>query len=219
MYAIGNEEVAAIVSDFPNQRIRPERRRLAAHNEILRRLMTDQAVLPIAFGVVADSQEAVRRILQINHDQFTEQLAFVRGRVEMGLRVTWDVANIFEYMVGIHEELRLLRDRIFRGGRQPSQDDKIDLGRAFDRLLNENREQHVDRVSEALRHHAADIHVDPPRSEREVMNLACLVERDQIAEFEQAVLDVARRFDNNFAFDINGPWPAHNFVEISLQLS
>ena len=51
------------------------------------------------------------------------------------------------------------------------------------------------------------------------MNLACLVERDQLPHFEQAVLDVARRFDNNFAFDINGPWPAHNFVEISLQMS
>ena len=51
------------------------------------------------------------------------------------------------------------------------------------------------------------------------MNLACLVERDQQLGFEQAVLEVARRFDNNFAFDINGPWPPHNFVEIALQMS
>ena len=51
------------------------------------------------------------------------------------------------------------------------------------------------------------------------MNLACLVERDQLRRFEQGVLEVAHRIDNNFAFDIDGPWPAHNFVEISLQMS
>ncbi len=32
VYAIGDGAVAAIVSDLPNQKIRPERRRLAAHN-------------------------------------------------------------------------------------------------------------------------------------------------------------------------------------------
>ncbi|MGC8642540.1 MAG: GvpL/GvpF family gas vesicle protein, partial [Isosphaeraceae bacterium] len=129
VHAIGDSGVAAIVSDLPNQKIRPERRRLAAHHDVLRRLMADHTVLPIAFGIVADGPEAVRRILRINGEAFAEQLDRVRGRVEMGLRVTWDVANIFEYMIGLHEELRSLRDRIFRGGRTPTQDDKIELGR------------------------------------------------------------------------------------------
>jgi hypothetical protein len=221
VYSISENEgqAAAIVSDLPNQKIRPERRRLDAHHDVLRRLMAGHTVLPIAFGVVADGPEAVLRILRINREAFAEQLDRVRGRMEMGLRVTWDVANIFEYMVALHEELRALRDRIFRGGRTPSQDDKIDLGRAFDRLLNASRAIHRERISEALRSHVLEIQSNPPRSERDVMNLACLVERDQQLGFEQAVLEVARRFDNNFAFDINGPWPPHNFVEIALQLS
>ncbi len=219
VYTIGDNGLTAIVSDLPNQKIRPERRRLAAHHEVLRRLMVDHTVLPVAFGVVADGPESVRRILRINHDGFIEQVERVRGRVEMGLRVTWDVANIFEYMTGLHQELRSLRDRIFRGGREPSQDDKINLGRAFDRLLNANREAHLERVTEALQSHTVEIQANPPRAEREVMNLACLVERDRRNDFEQGVLEVAKRFDNNFAFDINGPWPPHNFVDISLMVS
>jgi hypothetical protein len=219
VYSIGDDQLAVVVSNLPNQKLRPERRRLAAHHDVLRRLMLDHAVLPIAFGVLADGHEDVRRILRINQDAFIDQLAHVRGRVEMGLRVTWDVANIFEYMIGQHQELRSLRDRIFRGGREPSQDDKIDLGRAFDRLLNSNREAYYGRITEALDSHTVDIKSNPPRTEREVLNLACLVERDQQPGFEQAVLAAARRFDNNFAFDINGPWAAHNFVDISLQMS
>jgi len=219
VYTIGDEAAAAIVSDLPNQKLRPERRRLAAHHAVLKELMAGHTVLPMAFGLMADGPEAVRRILRINHDAIAEQLDRVRGRVEMGLRVAWDVANIFEYMIGLHEELRSLRDQVFRGGRMPSQDDKIDLGRAFDRLLNASREAHLQRVTAALRSHSVEIQSNPPRSEREVLNLACLVERDQQHAFEQGVLLVARRFDNNFAFDINGPWPPHNFVDITLQLA
>ncbi len=218
VYTIGDDTAAAIVSDLPNQKIRPERRRLAAHHAVLKELMAGHTVLPMAFGLLADGPEAVRRILRINQDTIAEQLDRVRGRVEMGLRVTWDVANIFEYMVGLHEELRSLRDQVFRGGRTPSQDDKIDLGRAFDRLLNASREAHLQRVTAALHSHSVEIQSNPPRSEREVLNLACMVERDQRHAFEQGVLLVARRFDNNFAFDINGPWPPHNFVDITLQL-
>ncbi len=219
VYSIGNGSVAAIVSDLPNQKLRPERRRLAAHHAVLKELMNDHTVLPMAFGLLADGLEAVRRILRINHDAIAEQLDRVRGSVEMGLRVGWDVANIFEYMVGLHEELRSLRDQIYRGGRTPSQEDKIDLGRAFDRLLTASREAYLQRVSQALQSCSVEIRANPPRTEREVLNVACLVKREQQQAFEQVVLAVAGRFDNNFAFDITGPWPPHNFVDISLQLT
>jgi hypothetical protein len=50
------------------------------------------------------------------------------------------------------------------------------------------------------------------------MNLACLVERAAMPQFESRVFEAARQFDNNFAFDYNGPWAPHNFVEINLDL-
>lgn len=51
------------------------------------------------------------------------------------------------------------------------------------------------------------------------MNLACLVDRTRIKEFEAGVVEAARSFSNDYAFDFNGPWPPHNFVEIELTLS
>ena len=100
VYAIGDDRIAAIVSDLPDKKVRPERRRLAAHHEVLRRLMADHTVLPMAFGLIADGPESVHRILRLNRDVFDEQLDRLRGKVEMGLRVNWDVPNIFEYIVG-----------------------------------------------------------------------------------------------------------------------
>jgi hypothetical protein len=173
----------------------------------------------MVFGVIADGTESIRHILQFNRDAFTEQLDRLRGTVEMGLRVTWDVPNIFEHVVSAHPELAAYRDQIFRGGRQPAQDEKVELGRSFDRLLNADRQDCIDRVVGVLERRCAEIVVNGPRNERDVMNLVCLVDRNRLKDFEAGVVEAARRFNNDFAFDFNGPWPPHNFVDIELRLS
>jgi hypothetical protein len=219
VYALGDSDVAAVVSDLPVQKVRPERRRLAAHHEVLKRLMADHTVLPMAFGLIANSTEAVRRILQLNRGAFDDQLRRVRGKVEMGLHVTWDVPNIFEYALGVHPELGAIRDHLLRGGREPLHEEKIELGRLFERLLTADREEYTEEVIRTLSPHCAEVVANKPRNEREVMSLACLVDRTQLKGFEQGVVEAARFFDDHFAFDYNGPWPPHNFVEIDLRMS
>ena len=49
------------------------------------------------------------------------------------------------------------------------------------------------------------------------MNLACLIEKNRREDFEARVLEAAQHFDNNFAFDYNGPWAPHTFAEINLR--
>lgn len=215
--ALTDGRLAAVVSEVPNAKIRPERRRLAAHHEVLKRLREQFTVLPAAFGVIAESPTAVHHILVRNRDAFLEQIGRVAGKVEMGLRVSWDVPNIFEYFVETQSELRELRDQLFHG-RQPTKDELIDLGRTFDRLLGEERALCVRTVSQVLRSRGFEIKENKPRNEQEIMNLACLIGQDAQKEFEEGVVEAARRFDNHFSFDFNGPWLPHNFVELNLEL-
>lgn len=217
VFAIIEGRVAAIVSGAPNYKIRPERVHLAAHQAVLKQLMTEATVLPIAFGTIAASPEAIRKILFRNQRLLRSQLERVAGKVEMGLRVTWDVPNIFEYFVNTHAELRLARDRIAGARGEPSQEEKIELGRLFDRLLTEDREDQVRRVERAISAACFEIKSNPCRNEREVMNLACLVGRNAQKEFDAAVFEAAKLFDNHFTFDYNGPWAPHNFVVMDLE--
>ncbi|MBI2833992.1 MAG: GvpL/GvpF family gas vesicle protein [Acidobacteria bacterium] len=218
VYAIGLGPIAALVSNVATKRFRPERGKLAAHHGVIKRCAGEGAVLPVAFGTIADSDDAVREILEKNREAFLEQLNGVRGKVEMGLRVAWDVPNIFEYFVKHHVELAALRDHVFGKQRGPSHEDKIELGRLFDHLLGEEREAHTEKVEDILSARCAEIKRNPPRNEREVMNLACLVEREALKGFEDGVFAAARLFDNNFAFDFNGPWAPYNFVSVALEL-
>jgi hypothetical protein len=208
--------LAAVVSGVSGSKIRPERRHLAKHQDVLKQLLANTTPLPMSFGILADDPEAVHKILRRNQRLFLEQLRHVAGKVEMGLRVTWDVANIFEYFVNTKSQLRSARDRLLGGNRRSTQDDKIELGRMFDRLLSQERESHTEQVEHILSRACSEVKAGKCRSEREVMNLACLVGREALEGFGNAVFQAAQRFDNNFAFDYNGPWAPHNFVEVTL---
>lgn len=217
VYVISQGAVSAVISDIAEKRIRPERKNLAAHNMVVKRLMSETTVLPVAFGTIAHSRQALLSILKENRRTFSEQLDLVRGKVELGLRVNLDVPNIFEYMVNRHQELADLRDEVVGKQHGPSQNDKIEMGRLFDHLLTQDREVHTEAVIAALGSRCVDIKQNPTREEKEVMHLACLVDRDAQKSFEDGVFEAAKRFDNNFSFDYNGPWAPHHFVHVALQ--
>jgi hypothetical protein len=218
VHNITDEWVSAVVSDISYPRIRPERRHLAAHRQVLKLLMEKTTLLPMRFGTIAENADEVRRVLSLNRERFLTQLEHVSGKVEMGLRVRWDVPNVFGYFVTREPELRRMRDRCFSGQGQPTEKEKIEIGQFFDRLINGEREACIRRVEEIIARCCAEIKSNPCRNEREVMNLACLVEHSASAEFEAAVVEAAQLFDDDFAFDYNGPWAPHNFVELNLEL-
>lgn len=218
VYTLSGGPVSAVVSNVPQKKIRPQRRNLAAHQQVLKRLMAETTPLPMAFGIIADGDKAVADILADHRDLFVAQCQRVSGKMEMGLRVAWDVDNIFDYFINTHPELRAARDTYFSAQCVPSQEDKLELGRLFDQLLREERENLTDQVETTLNAYCHEIKRGKCRSERDVMNLSCLVGREAEDRFEEGVLKAAGKFDNNFTFDYNGPWAPHNFVEIELEI-
>lgn len=218
VYSIACGAVAAIVSDTPPGALRPQRRHLAAHQRVLKRIMEDVSPLPMSFGIIADGQDDIRRILARNENTLVEGLQRVRGRLEMGLRVRWDVPNVFEYFVERHENLHTMRDRLFRQGQEPSHEERIELGRLVENLLTDDRAALAEKVETTLRPYCIETKENKTRDEREVLNLACLIERGTEDAFARGVIEAANLFDANYCFDYNGPWAPHNFVDVDLQM-
>lgn len=213
----GAERLAALASQITRARVRPERRNVAAHNAVLRRALDggEPAILPMAFGLIAEDDQAVRILLHKNRAALQEQIARVAGKVEMGLRVLWDVPNLFEYFVNRRPELLKARDAI-GDIRQARHADMLTLGQMFERALNEEREHHFRSVEAVLTRNGLLVKQNPPRSEREVLNLACLVPRELQHDFDRIVDEAAASFDSHYTFDISGPWAPHNFITLSL---
>ncbi len=209
------DAVTALASPVTKKRIRPERRNLSAHMNVLKQLMEVCTIVPFKFGTVAASPDKLRELLTDNQAQFVDQLREVEGKVEMSVRVVWDVSNVFEYFVGMHADLRTARDAI-GDIQQAVREDMIDLGRLFDHLLNEERERLYEQVAEVFDRHEVRHIRNPPRNERVVMDLSCLVPRNELDDFDRVVGEAASSFDANFTFNVSGSWAPVSFVELNL---
>lgn len=216
--SIAEDRVVAVVSRLGPVRLRPQRANLAAHHRILRDLGQQQPVLPVAFGTIVGSEEELRRILRKNREALARLLERLRGKVEMGLKVFWDLPNVFDYFVATHQELEHLRNRLFRPGRAATLEQKVELGELFVSLLQQARQRHTQRVKEALAPYSAQVASIDPGDERMIMKLACLVEKDRQQQWEEGVGQAAQLFDDHYRFDYSGPWPPYNFVDIDLEL-
>lgn len=212
--------VGAVVSEFPSRsKVLPLRRNLDPHHRVLREVMKTATIVPMAFGHVARSEEEIARALRRNRESVREQLDRLDGKVEMGLKVKWDVDNIFEYFVGAEPELKAYRDRVFGRATAPSQAEKIELGRLFEMHLNREREEQTQRVADMFAPCCEDVKVNPPNPETMVMDLAFLVDRGVLEPFEARVYQVAGSFPAQYVFDYSGPWPPFNFVDPVLHLA
>jgi hypothetical protein len=218
IYTIDEGGLAAVVSDLPNRKVRPERRKLAAHYDVLKRLLPERPLLPMAFGLIAEDSDAVRSILALNQESFREQLRRFEGKIEMGLRLVLDVPNAFEYFVAVDAELRAGRDDLFADGRQPSQDEKMALGRMFEESLGRMRATALERVTAALAATGAEIKELSPRSEKDLVHAALLLSAEDRDRLETAIAVLAESLGAEYTLELNGPWPPHNFIEIDVRI-
>jgi hypothetical protein len=217
VFAVTAGPLAAVCSRIDSDRIRPERRNLAAHQAVLNQLAPGSAVLPMSFGTIASSEDAISDILTKSRELFLTQLARVAGKVEMGLRVAWDVPNVFEYFVSHHRELQAARDELVSSG-SSNRDELIQVGRMFERVLTAERDRLFKSVSTVLQRSGVVVKRNPARNEKEAINLACLITRELQGQFEEIVCEAAKGFDSSYLFDLSGPWLPHNFVEVTLHL-
>lgn len=219
VYMLPQEDLTAVVSDMPEvDKLRPERRHLAAHQRVLTQLVQDHdVVLPVSFGTVSESKKAVQDLLARYRDDLISQLQRVEGKVEMGLRVALEVPNVFEYFVSKSPDLKQARDEVFNSKKEPTREEKIDLGQKFESILNKNREECARKVESTLSEYCSEIRQNRCRNEQELARVSCLIEKEKTDVFVDAVSKTAEQFDDDYVFDYNGPVPPYNFVEVRVR--
>lgn len=205
--------LCAVVSECPLALVRAERRNIAANQRVLSALNTQFDLLPMAFGTVTKSEADLRLFLDEHHDVLTAQLQRIAGAIEMSLRLSLDVPDPIAYLVQLTPALQAARERTFHSRRPPSYDARIRLGQLCDDALRQYRDARTAQVMAKVGASCAEVIALPVREEKEIANLAALVSRAGLDQFEAAVHESAAQLDEDIAFNISGPWPPHNFVQ------
>src|SRR3954470_3535908 len=212
---VARGELAALVSDAPRVPVKANRRNLMAHSRVLQAVIEDQAVLPMRFGVVMPARAAVEEeLLNENGHWLAAQLRAFETYVELDVRALCPEDALLRSVVAGRPQLAELRESL-RGRPGPATYyERIRLGELVAGAVAEKREEIAGWVAGALGRLAAATKMAEPLHEQMLANVAFLVDRERVPEFDASVEALDRELGEEIRLRYTGPLPPHNFVDV-----
>jgi len=207
-------ELAAIVSSVGGSALRAKRRDLLRHSDVLQHAFAQAPVLPLRFGTVLGSSDAVvDDLLAARYEELVSLLQQFEGTSELRLRATFVEQAVLAEIVRDDKHVARLRDVT----RTASDADprRIQLGEAVAGALTARRAAAADEIVQSLAKHALDLRSEEPRDALEVVRASFLVGERKVRELERAAEALAARHKRRITFDLVGPMPPHSFVALT----
>jgi Gas vesicle synthesis protein GvpL/GvpF len=209
------DDLAAVVSDAPQEDYAVTRENLLAHQRVVTQAMTRSDVLPVAFGTVAESDQQVQeQLLRGAADELHRALEEVRGCIELELKVLWNEERLFAELVAENDDIRALRDSLANQPPEATQYERIQLGERVAAALQRKSEAEAAALLEALEPLAVATRVNENQTDMMLLNAAFLVDKSQEQAFDATVHALGAAQAGRQIFQYVGPLPPYNFVDL-----
>jgi hypothetical protein len=202
--------LAALVSDLDAGSLTVARE-LRAHWSVLDACSRDATVLPVRFGTVMESDDAVReRLLGADGERLQAMLSELAGRVQLSVKGDYDEEPLLRAVVRATPEIAALRDRLRTLPEAAGHYERIRLGELVAGAIARQREADTEFVLERLRPLSVAASVEPAEG---ALHVAFLVARDDVASFDAGIGPVAEALAERMQVRCVGPLPPYSFVE------
>src|SRR2546429_126373 len=218
VYGVNYQDIAAVVSKTAVAIFDPTRENALAHEHVIETVMKNYTIIPMSFGTVFRTDEDIREVLKSIYTSLKDVLKQMTGKLEFGLKVTWDRDHIIEELKREHEEIHRFHQELTRKHLQSTYFARMQLGRMIDKALAELAANNVREIYDGLRSVCVASRDNKPIGDKMIMNAAFLIQKERETEFDAAVNRVAQKFGERLNFKYTGPWPPYNFVNIRLKL-
>jgi gas vesicle protein GvpL/GvpF len=215
---IRNRELAALTSSVESTKVPAKRRDLLNHADVLSRALERGTVLPLRFGVVFDSAEAlVEDFLDPRYAELVQLLRNFEGRVELSVKAFFREEAILGEIVRANPRIARLREATRATSDASTYPLRVELGERVAAELQERmlraRQALLDRLSRL----AVDVQVDQQPIEHQVLGASFLVERKRVAAFDDAMNEIAQEEAPRMHFKYLGPLAPHSFVGLTAE--
>ncbi|GAA3823522.1 hypothetical protein GCM10022226_50070 [Sphaerisporangium flaviroseum] len=207
------EDIAAVVSDLHLSRPLGRPQDLMAHQQLLDDVAAEVPVLPLRFGAVMESPEAiVRELLAPHHDEFRAALEDLEGRAQYVVKARYEEGAVLREVLREQPEAARLREQIRGLPEDATWDARIQLGEIINQSIEAKRDADTQTLAEGLAPHAIAIAIREPTHEVDAAHLAVLVENERQDDFERALDEFGRRWADRVTLRLLGPQAPYDFV-------
>jgi hypothetical protein len=210
---VRSDDLAALVSDVDPARPLGSPDDLRAHKKVLDASAAEVPVLPLRFGAVLASDDAVTsELLEPYHDEFSAALEQLDGVAQYVVKGRYVEPRILEEVLSENPRAERLREEIRDKDPDATRDIRIQLGEFISGAISGKREQDTDALQQAMADHCTTSFVREPTHEDDAVNVAFLVNGGQQRDMEKAVEDLARKWEGRVDLRMLGPMAAYDFV-------
>jgi hypothetical protein len=210
--SINYRDVGALVSDYPRvAALKLLRKNLTPYHHVTRAVAQHFTTIPARFGQIARDAEEVSLALQRNYSQIRRELDRLDGKVEVGLKVSWKVENLFAYFLERDGELKVWRDQLLARGTALHRMEQIEFGSSVHMRMQQTREGISKQVLAALP--PAEVRVTEHHADELITNAVLLIRKELQPQLVEAVDGLWQSMGEEYSFALEGPWPPFSFVE------
>lgn len=210
---IRSGDIAALVSDVSASWSLGSPADLSAHKELLDASASAVPVLPMRFGAVVSSDDAVEKdLLAANHDLFATALSELDGLVQYVVKGRYAEEAILREVLSEDREAARLRDRIRSPDPNVSHAAKIRLGEVVHRAVAAKRDNDTYVLANRVAPHCEASVLREPAHERDAVHIALLVRTSEAERLQGSVDDLAGEWDGRMNLRLLGPMAAYDFV-------
>ena len=210
---ISRDGIAALVSDLSNGALAAARD-LRTHWSVLEEAAARTTVLPVRFGTVMESEEAVvDDLLGPNAERLAAVLAELDGKVQLSIKGFYDEELLLRQVVQKTPEIARMRERVQGLPEAASYYDRIRLGELVAAEIDRHRANDAELVLGRLEPLAVAAKAEPPTTKDVALSTAFLVKRDRVDSFSDAVQQLAGELGGRVRIRYVGPLPPYSFAD------
>jgi hypothetical protein len=185
------------------------------HQQVVEHVLQRFPVLPVKFGTTVEDEGAAASILRLGYDDFRCALADLKGKVQVELVATWELAPVLEEVAG-EGPIAALKSGIGDDSSPPAS--AIGCGWGDDQALFDRRREEYE-ASAVLRiaPYSLNLRRNPIFHDSLVMNLALLVDNGRQEELDRALESMDRELGGRLRFRRVGPLPPYSFSTVEVR--
>lgn len=216
VYTLPYRDLAMVVSDTSTAVYDPVKENAMTHQQVISRVMQEHDIIPMSFGVTSKNEESVLDLMAGLYEELKRSLARIKGKIELGLKVTWK-KEVFAFEIeALNPEISQLKKEV-AAAQSAAYNEAIRLGELVKEAAEKKAAYYLGLIYEPLQALAVSACLNKTIGPRMIMNAAFLVKKEKEAEFDGKVNDVCEPYLDKLVFKYTGPWPPYSFIDIQLK--
>jgi hypothetical protein len=206
-------DLAGVISEIPPTGALGTREDLRAHENVVAALAERTTMLPLRFGAVVTTADAVsREMLEPYYDWFTDVLKELQGCAQFSVSGMYVQDAVLREVLAEEPEVMRLRESLRGLPEDAGYYDRVRLGELIVHAMDAKREVDTEDLVQTLSRYAVSVTPRQPLGDDTAADAAFLVADADRANFERAVDELSYRWAGRIRLRVCGPVAPYDFV-------